>query len=405
MLAPIAYLTCEIKGRDLPSRLLIASHLLKRGYTVVVGQQWSMIVNLAMANAPKGCVLFKTANKIQGGLMANCAAAGHIVFASDEECLPAAVGDYARTTDPSAVDPCHLYLALNALHRDALIGAYPKLRNKTIVTGTARVDVLRSAKTKRPKAEDYILFNTSFGRLNSVWGDTKAAVDMWMDAGGHKPGPEATALVEKRLAFERHTLEATHALIENLIDSTPLDIVIRPHPSERVELWSDRYGAAPRIHIVPRSDPVPWMQHARVMIHNESSTGIEAAIMGARALNFSPIAGWGERLIVDQVNVTARSADEASDLVARLLADGSWPAPARATDTLFPAGGAADTAAVMANPLPPPGPHGIQTWQRIDRPDLWKDKFTVSLEEVRAHIGGCEITVLDDSLFLLTPSV
>ncbi len=145
------------------------------------------------------------------------------------------------------------------------------------------------------------------------------------------------------------------------------------------------------------------MQHARVMIHNESSTGIEAAIMGARSLNYSPIAGWGERLVVDQVNVTARSADEAKTIIARLLTEGAWPAAPRSPDTLFPPGGAEDTAAVMANALPAPGPHGIEKWQPIDRPDLWKDKFTVSLDEVRALIGGCEITALDDSLFLLTP--
>lgn len=308
MIAPVAYLTCEIKGRDLPSRLLIASHLLKRGYNVVVGQQWSMIVNLARANAPKGSVLFKTSNKIQAGLMANCAAAGHVVFASDEECLPAAVVDYARTTDPGTVTACHKFLALNALHRDELVKAYPNIKDKIVVTGTARVDLLKSAATARPKKEDYILFNTSFGMINSIWGDTKAAVDMWIGAGGHAPGPETTKLVEARLAFENEALRETRTLIDGILKATALDIVIRPHPTERNELWAERYGADARVSIVPRSDPVPWMQHARLMIHSESSTGVEAAIMGARALNLSPVSAWGELLVVSDVNVTAARA-------------------------------------------------------------------------------------------------
>jgi surface carbohydrate biosynthesis protein len=403
MLAPVAYLTCEIKGRDLPSRLLIATHLLKLGYSVVIGQQWSMIVNLAMADAPKGAVLFKTANKIQAGLMANCAAAGHIVIASDEEALPAAIEHYGRTIDPAAADACHLFLAINPPHRDALIGVAPKFRDRIVVTGTARVDVLQGATSQRPRTEDYLLINTSFGRINSVWGDGRAAVDMWISAGGLEPGPETTKLVESRLAFERRTLEETHRLIDHLLATTPIDIVIRPHPSERPELWRERYGFRERVQIVPRSDPVPWMQHARVVIHSESSTGVEAAIMGVRALNFSPAAGWSERLIVNQVNVTARTAAEAEAVIARYVAGGPWPAAPQSTDSLFPSGGAAATAAILANALPAPGPHGITGWRRIDRTDLWKDKFTVSPEELRGLIGGARITVLDDSLFLLEP--
>lgn len=403
MTAPIAYLTCEIKGRDFPSRLLIASHLLARGYSVVVGQQWGMIVNLAMGDAPAGAVLFKTANKIQGGLMANCAKSGHVVFASDEECLPAAVDDYARTTDESAVDPCYKYLAINALHRDALVRVYPALKAKILVTGTARVDVLKNAPAERPKAQDYLLFNTSFGRLNSVWGDSNAAIDMWMDAGGHKPGPEFTALVEERLAFERRTLEATHELIGELLRAAAIDIVIRPHPSERPELWLDRYAASPRVSVVPRSDPIPWMRHARMVIHNESSTGVEAAIMGVRALNFSPVAGWGRRLVVGDVNVTVRTTAQARHLIVDFLEGGAWPAPPRETDSLFPSGGAAATAAAIADTLPAPAPLAIKNWKQISRPDLWKDKFTVGLAEARAAIAGCAVTELDDSLFLLTP--
>jgi surface carbohydrate biosynthesis protein len=403
MLAPIAYLTCEIKGRDLPSRLLIASHLLKLGYTVVVGQQWGMIVNLAMAKAPKGAVLFKTANKIQGGLMANCAAAGHIVFASDEECLPAAVGDYARTTDPTAVDPCHLYLAINELHRDELVGAYPSLKNKIVVTGTARVDQLRGARTPRPKKEDYILFNTSFGIINSIWGTTQAAVDMWIGAGGHAPGPETTKLVDDRLDFEKAAWTETEALIDRILETTSIDLVIRPHPTERTDAWTDRYGAERRVSVVPRSDPVAWMQHARLMIHSESSTGVEAAILGAKALNLSPIAAWSELLVVKDVNVTVKNAAEAQALVTALLNGNPWPATVRSTEHLFPEGGVAATATLLAAALPLPRSQSIDSWQSIQRTEVWKEKFTVSADEVAAHLPGCTIKTLDDSLFLLTP--
>lgn len=40
-----AYLTCELLGRDLDSRLLIAANLIKRSIACIVGQQWSMFAN------------------------------------------------------------------------------------------------------------------------------------------------------------------------------------------------------------------------------------------------------------------------------------------------------------------------------------------------------------------------
>ena len=58
-----AYLTCELKSRDLDARLLVAAQLIARGMSVVVGQQWSMNVNAG--HVPPGVFLFKSANSIQ----------------------------------------------------------------------------------------------------------------------------------------------------------------------------------------------------------------------------------------------------------------------------------------------------------------------------------------------------
>ena len=51
----IAYLLCELKGRDLDSRLLIASHLLSAGIPAVVGQLWAIIANQDFT--ARGCYL------------------------------------------------------------------------------------------------------------------------------------------------------------------------------------------------------------------------------------------------------------------------------------------------------------------------------------------------------------
>ena len=72
-----AYLTCELLGRDLDSRLLVAAHLVSRGIACVVGHQWGIFGNLSQC--PKGVVLFKTANEVQGRAAADARRAGHKV--------------------------------------------------------------------------------------------------------------------------------------------------------------------------------------------------------------------------------------------------------------------------------------------------------------------------------------
>ena len=401
MLQPLAYLTCELKGRDLASRLLIADSLVERGYAVVVGQQWGIFSNLRAC--PKGVILFKTANKAQAEWMAEARNQGHVVVASDEECLASSPTDYARLTHPDAARACHTYLALNELHATAIKEAYPEADGKIVIAGNARIDILRSLQPPRPIVNPYVLVNTSFGRLNHVSGSVQAAIDLWIGSGGHEVDSETERMVRDRLSFEERALAETLAVIKWVLENTRIQVVIRPHPAERHETWPERYGDNQRVRIVTQSDPAPWMKHAEIIIHSESTTGVEAAVMGRRALNLSPVSSWADRLIVSQVNVTARSAAEATSIIETTLQTGAWPSPTRDLDALYPAGGATNTADAIARHLPPARrmTDGLQ-WHLINRTDMQRDKFTVAYEEAAA-LTRHNLVQMDDSLFLLTP--
>jgi surface carbohydrate biosynthesis protein len=395
---PIAYLTCELKGRDFASRLLIASLLLDAGYAVVVGQQWSLSLNVP--TAPRGCYLFKSSNFVQARFMGECKRAGHIVVVADEECLASSRIDVARSTHPDTFAHADAFLAINEVHRDAYVEAYPAAAPLISVVGNARVDILRNTRRPRPREREYVLINTSFGIINSMWGDAAHAAKVWVVSGGHAPGPETDALVRERIAFEEAALKETRDLIAWLLANTRLDIVIRPHPQELPGMWAALDAA--RISVVSGSDPMAWMRHAILTIHSESTTGVEAAIMGARVLNLSPPQAWNSRLIVSEVNPTAATAVEASALIEKLLADGTWPAAATDPTNAFPPGGARKTAEAIMRMLPPPGPLPPIHWSRLERGELQKKKFTADIEEVHAQLK-CRAAELDDSIFFLEP--
>jgi surface carbohydrate biosynthesis protein len=397
--APIAYLTCELKGRDFPSRVLIASHLLAAGYPVIIGQQWAMWRNIQ--NAPKGCFLYKSTNMTQAEAMRRCQEAGHTVIAADEECLASSRPDIARSTHPNAIRYCDEFLALSETHRAVLIETYPEIESRISVAGNVRVDILRNARPPAPRGGTYVLINTSFGIINSIWGDVQAGAAVWINSGGHDAEAGATALIQERVAFEQASMQETRGVIDWLLANTDVDIVIRPHPQERPDMWLDI--RPDRVSVVTGSDSMPWMRHALVTVHSESTTGVEAAIMGARAVNLSPPVPWSSRLIVSEVNPTVRAAREAAAMIQALMNGGAWPLPPTKATDLFPSGGTEKTVAAILRALPPPGPVGTMKWQRRERTDIERKKFSVGIDELRAALP-CRAMELDDSLFYAEPA-
>jgi surface carbohydrate biosynthesis protein len=383
---PIVYLTCEIKGRDLDSRALIAAHLVKRGYTVVLGQYWNLKDRAPVA--PRGCYLFKTANQIQADGMSVCKMHGHDVVASDEESLSVSESVAAELTVPATFDSCDLYLALTPAHERALHKAIPASKGRVRVTGTARADILRHTRFERPHAAPYVLFNTSFGWINSVWGSVIHAINNY-SRGTQRDldTPEDQALIRARVDYETAALKETRALLDWFIARADIDIILRPHPNENVKWWHKHYGRHARLRVVENTDPYPWIQHAALLIHSDSTTGVEATVMGVPCLNISPHDAWARRLILRDINHSVAAAGDAYGAIERFLARGDGPiAEARSRDP-FPKECAAASAEAISSLLPPARPMGPFPWTPTPRQEIHQKKFTVSPEEFAESLG------------------
>ena len=400
-MAPIVYLTCEIKGRDFKSRLLIAAHLLKLGYHVVVGQQWSMGLNAP--HALRGCVLFKTANRIQGEAMRGFKELGYVVVGSDEEALSTSTALAAHTVDPLAMAMSAAFFALNERHQEALARAFPEHAPRIVATGTARADLMRISRQGRPHPRPYILVNTSFGFTNSVWGGEAEAVQAYLRGrNSDLSDSKQVAATNLRLSYERAAMRELEVLLSWLAANSGLDVVLRPHPNEKPERW---YGV-PGITVVTGSESIPWIKHAHVTIHNDSTTGIEAAIIGARAINLSPEDGWAERLVLREVNYTVATATQAIEAIKSGRIE-----TARNTE-FVPLYGARRAAKAIAATLPGPGKIGPLPWTPHARPDFQKAKMSVTFDECLAAMKELFPTAavplkrfreIDDSVFHFEP--
>ena len=318
---PIAYLALEIKQRELESRILIAAHLLKAGIAVVIGQQWVLFANAD--TCPPGVALFKTVNHIQAGKMADFRASGHLVAATDEEVLVCTEeACFLEVFSPKAAENCDLFFAQSDFHKSVVENRFPALRGRTQAVGNARVDLLSADRRKSfgPEVQDivktygpYILFNTSYGQLNSIWKDMEHVNTIAAVAGlVNRDDPASIAEYQAKLEWERRNREEMVELLRWVIEEIPdKNIVLRPHPGEAPEFWWERFGSCERLHIIPRSKPQPWILGADMVVHTSCTTGLEAALMGKPVVNLFPAVHPAFDFITNHVNPIFRTWQEA----------------------------------------------------------------------------------------------
>jgi surface carbohydrate biosynthesis protein len=439
-LQPVAYLPLEIKQRDLDCRLLIAAHLLASRVPVVIGQQWSLISNLQ--NLPPGVVLFKSVNSIMATSMKMFHRLGHLVTATDEEVL-ACVEDacFMESFCQQAADSCHMFFAQNELHKAAVEARFPQLRQKTMAVGNSRIDLLSpphrpslATDTAESAAQrPYILFNTNYGQINSIWRDMNQVRAIAVRVGWVDPDdPASVARYEAILEWERRNRDEIVPLIHWAADNLSHKIVIRPHPVELVEFWQEEFGGHANVIIIPRSAPYPWLLESDLVVHTQCTTGLETALLGNLAVNVQPLRHPLYEHAVARVNPTFSTWQAAADAMAQYLNHRTGPIVAQreACDAvlakLFPGYetgrasrsiakemvrlliGAGITAIDHRAVLP-----AFVGYQRHARADTLRDKFTISqedfllrLQQICGSLGyniQFNIRALDDSLFIMVP--
>jgi surface carbohydrate biosynthesis protein len=437
MVFPVMYLTVELKHRELESRLLIALHALKAGFSVVVGQQWAIFANAAVL--PPGAVLYKTVNDIQARSMPLFRKAGFVIAATDEEVLlctePAC---FLCATSKIAVDNWHVFFAQSEIQKASIEGRFPGTATKIAVVGNSRIDLMRAGglAVHRPEADKlraehgpYILFNTNFAGINSIWGSVKNVADINIRAGGDD------ASFQTLVKWEQRNCDELTALLAWTADNIKTHrVIIRPHPGERLDLWSEKFGQHPNITIIPRSNHIPWIIGSDLVVHSNCTTGLEAAIAEVPVLNLvpSPEPLWRTRM-TDFVNPSFRSWQEAADAISLFINHQKGVLTQRATteqhlSTYFVNYRTSDASLKIAEKighlLLEQGAHPDpeyrwnilpgQKYIAYQRAQPLREKMTVSLAEVMSSLErlvsitgvkrNIELAQIEDSLFLLRPN-
>ena len=290
------YMPMEIASRELDSRLLIALFANRAGLEVIIGPKWLLQKNARWM--PKGFWIFKTLTPGDAKAMVRIKRLGHRIGAIDEE-MPG-LGEGAKRLhwiDKRCVDSSEAIFCLGESHVCSMEAVYPDDTEKLVITGNPRWDLLRpelrklyaeDAASIKQKYGRIILINTNTGTVNSakksVAGHVRA---MYRDGRMDRHSDEDQAFLDDVLEFEKANFAAIPTLARRLEQEFPEHtVVLRPHPTEKLEPYQTELGGQPRIKIIREGPAAAWLSAAEVLIHTSCTTATEAFALGLPAICF-----------------------------------------------------------------------------------------------------------------------
>lgn len=312
------YIKMEVRVRELEGRLLLALVAAERGHRVLLGDFRTLLSHRHWL--PPGIfhdkALVPSEQRVEH--RERLRRAGFVITSQDEE--HGLTSDFARFARDrfSAESLGQAATAFAWGPRDAagLVGAFPSAVGRIVASGSPRVDLWRpeaaSFHGARPRMghEGHILILTNFGvgSANPWWtavADIRASYRWQEDDGGEWKLYETIA---DAVRLSGHVVRAVrHAALRR----PGLRFVVRPHPVEGIDGWRGLLGDLPNVAVVQSGSVSGWIRAARLVVHNGSTTGFEAAVAGVPVVAYTA----GGHNVDLEVNRLGRRAEDPEELV------------------------------------------------------------------------------------------
>ena len=282
------FIPIEMAHRELDGKLLLATELCDRGYTVKIGSKANIFNYLSIST---GGILLSiwSAHKKFAKTYARIKKSKIKILAMDEESI-VTMGDsiYATTRlSHETLNELDVYLAFS--ERDKrLVDRLKSASIKVESVGNPRLDVLAyMQKNVTSNQQNNVLFVSPFGFGNHYLGFTKYMSQL--SCSGVIPN-EYIQHYYNYGCNQLSNMNKFYELVELCVKDGPknLNYIYRPHPAENVDAISKSLGHLD-ITIVQDTSLINDLLNSRLVIHNFCTVGIEAKILGIPTLGYSPV--------------------------------------------------------------------------------------------------------------------
>lgn len=314
------YLKVEIYAREFESRLLVALIAAERGHDVLVGDLRTLLSHRRWLRP--GLLHDNSLTPVPRKVAyhSSLVEAGFIVTSQDEEhgLLQPTYDEYiAQRFSDASLTNAAVAFTWNGKEAAALEAAHPLHADRVVATGSPRVDLWRPefaayhrslpAPGADPDRQIVLLAsNVSVTNQNRFW------VNLREQRPGYFRGEDDPREFDQ---YDAHGAEYRFLgkLVRGLraaAHSFPeVQFVIRPHPTEHEGAWEDLLGPVPANVIVTRQGGLGrWIHRAALVIHNGSTSAIEATVAGVPTIAFIPD-DWRRELLSNRLGRCARDTE------------------------------------------------------------------------------------------------
>jgi surface carbohydrate biosynthesis protein len=328
--AKIIYFPMEIASRELDSRLLLAAIAAARGFEVVLGQKW--LIERNIERMTPGVYCSKTLTVRDAKMLGRAKEAGYVVVAVDEEMAGLVVQDGRFWwVSADAVKETETVFVAGRHNAESFAQVFGRTGRQVQQAANPRWDLMRPELRSiydeevgaiKQRFGDFILVNSNLGFTNSEKGDADEMIRNMVRMGKIDPtDPRQARHLDEGKLMEAANKAALIELLSRLARQFPdLKVILRPHPSERLDVWHEWAAGVPNLTIIREGPAIPWIMASRLLIHTNCTTGVEAIALDKPAICIVPsdydINNW---YLSARVNPVAKTVDQAVIRATRLL--------------------------------------------------------------------------------------
>lgn len=278
--------------RDLPGMVLTAWELSRRGATCYLipyrkgrDEIWALAPDFVLLPVIRPYQAKQSRQFVEAGIQFGLLDTEGVVWSSMNEYKQTLWDDKELTRKANCICLWGPKVAEQLMH-DGIFG-----REQTHVTGCPRFDYYaeplasvyrKPANGSNGARRKSVLLNTNFTTANLNGVPYPEVIDNYVATYGF-----ARQEVLRWYNNELVAMESMSKLANQLASDFPeIDVILRPHPEERVETYKEKLDRSPNIYLSNSRYIAPWILSASAIIQRSCTTAIEASLAGLPA--FSP---------------------------------------------------------------------------------------------------------------------
>ncbi len=316
------YLPIEVLNREFQSKLLIAMESASRGMQVYMGR---LVPYLKRNHFAPGIVLQKSITPSPDRLeeLRYYKKKNFIVTSLDEEVglFELDNADYSKLRySNQSLELADKVFTWGKYDHNKLCKKFKKYKKKFVLSGNPRIDFWRKDfnfffKNKKLKYRDYIFFSLNFSFIISDKEFNKYLTFLKnSDYINRGYGPKR-AIKERKDSFKM--FKKFSKLITALSKQTDLKIIVRPHPTDKLENYNflKKFN---NVKVIREGSISEWIYYAKTVVHSSCTGGLEASIRGKPTISYLPFKSSHGQQFTDFYSIKTKNLNECLNMIKKV---------------------------------------------------------------------------------------